>query len=277
MKSSKKHKFRPGLWFIIFAIIVIAGLVFTGVSVPMQRNGEPTYVTAEKASGSIMSDLSKDFKNSVGVYSDIYNVVVKGEESEYSSGYAALSGREQKGETKVSEEPAVVEENHSEPINLGKDEPSENTDLIEAKVIDVVDGDTLDVAIGGNSYRVRLIGIDTPESVNPDETKNTEWGEKASEHTKSIMNNIPIVYLEYDEEPTDKYGRTLAYVWLVNDMSDVMYMLNARIIADGYAINKVYEPNVKYAGKLQEIRESAEENQAGLWREEGFAELWQEQ
>ena len=118
----------------------------------------------------------------------------------------------------------------------------------------VVDGDTLIVTNSeGDDLRVRLIGIDTPESAHPDESKNTLDGDIASEYTKSLLEVGQILYLEYDEAQMDVYNRTLAYVWLTNDVdsnnieSISNHMLNAKLVADGYAIAKRFAPNVKYA------------------------------
>ena len=275
MKSSKNHRARPGLWLILFLITIVIGLVFTGVSIPMQRNGKPAYESYGESSGKITSELAKDFKNTVNVYSDLYNVIVKGEDSQYESGYDALTGRETVNENTNNEADISIAKDVSRPVVVEQSEDNNGIALIEATVVSVIDGDTLDVNIGDTTCRIRLIGVDTPESVHSDPTRNTIWGTYASDHTKEIMNNIPTVYLEYDREPADKYGRTLAYVWLVNDTSDVMYMLNARVVADGYAMDKVYEPNTKYAAQFQKLRETAQESGTGLWSEEGFAELWQ--
>lgn len=270
MKSSKKHGARPGLWLLIILITIAAGLVFTGIRVPMQRSEkEKTAITDNET----VSELEKDFKHTVDVYSDLYNVIVKGEESRYESGYEALAGR---GEKKENESEEETTESHSEPITLGEESSnSENSvDLVEAALLNVVDGDTLDVSIGGTECRIRLIGIDTPESVHSEASKNTVWGTYASDHTKEILYNTATVYLEYDEEPTDKYGRTLAYVWLSTDRTNISNMLNAKILSDGYAINKEYAPNLKYAETFSDLRTNAQNTNTGLWSEEGFCELW---
>lgn len=80
--------------------------------------------------------------------------------------------------------------------------------------IRTVDGDTIVVNIDHREERVRLIGVDAPESVHPDSSKNTSAGKKVSDFTKSYFKPGQILYLEYDRVKKDKYGRTLAYVWL---------------------------------------------------------------
>lgn len=276
--KKRKNRFRPGLWLIIllFMVTVSVLFVFTGKNLPMQRTQtKENTESTEKTNSGIFGELVGDIKNSVDVYGDFFNVVVKGEESKYESGYDAMAGR---GKNTSQPENTESHEAKSEPITLGSAD-SEKTEpqLVEATVIGVVDGDTLTVSIGDVECKIRLIGIDTPESVHSDPSRNTVWGTYASDNTKTIMNNIQTVYLEYDKEPNDKYGRTLAYVWLVNDTSDLMYMLNARILADGYAVDKVFLPNNKYAEDFAKLRTDAESSNTGLWAEEGFRKLWVEE
>lgn len=125
----------------------------------------------------------------------------------------------------------------------------------------VVDGDTIIVTNENQEeLRVRLIGIDTPEIVHPDENKNTAEGQQASEYTKKQLTKGQTLYLEFDKEPQDQYGRTLAYVWLDNrvdptnieDIAKNMY--NAKLIVDGYAVAKKFPPNTKYADIFEELQ-----------------------
>lgn len=127
----------------------------------------------------------------------------------------------------------------------------------------VVDGDTIIVELGGVEQRVRLIGVDTPESVHPDESRNTEAGNVASDYTKSIVKSEDTVYLQKDVSDTDKYDRLLRYVWLekptdVNDESEVKTkMLNAILVAGGYAEPKEYEPDTAYADVFERLDKAA--------------------
>ena len=132
--------------------------------------------------------------------------------------------------------------------------PSSSIQLEEVTLKRVVDGDTI-IVINKNKeeLRVRLIGIDTPESVHPDADKNTAEGQLASDYTKSQLIQGQTLYLEFDEEPQDKYGRNLAYVWLDNQVNSnniediAKNMYNAKLIVDGYAVAKRFPPNTKYA------------------------------
>lgn len=156
--------------------------------------------------------------------------------------------------------------------------PAENgtVKLTPCTVLYVIDGDTFKASFGAGAseVKIRLIGIDTPESVHSDVSKNNEYGVMASDYTKSILQEGQTVYVEYDNEMTDKYGRTLSYVWLSEDTNVLYNMLNARLVADGYAYDKVYAPNDKYADVFHTLRISSQEAGNGLWKYQGFIELW---
>ncbi len=139
-------------------------------------------------------------------------------------------------------------------------------ELREAVVERVVDGDTIVVKIDGESQRVRFIGVDTPESVAPEEERNTEEGDLASEHTKSLLPEGAHVWLEKDTSDTDQYGRLLRYVWLAipddpNSESEVRAkMINAQLVADGWAEAKSYRPDTKWDELFAKIQEEATNN-----------------
>lgn len=145
----------------------------------------------------------------------------------------------------------------------------------KATVVRVVDGDTLVVSnTSGQEQKIRLIGVNTPESVSSDETKNCVEGKEASAYTKSVLTPGRTVYLEYDTGRTDKYGRTLAYVWLDNSTNTTSlnelssHMFNAMLLAKGFANTMEIEPNVKYALSFDLIKQQAQNNQAGFWSHE---------
>lgn len=145
---------------------------------------------------------------------------------------------------------------------------------ILAELLRVVDGDTIVVDIDGEEFKIRLIGIDTPESVHSDSSRNNEYGQMASDYTKELLADQETVWIEYDQEAEDRYGRQLGYVWLDPDAEDLQYMVNYILVANGYAINKEYPPNTRYAGYFQEACQEAMEAGSGLWMYEDFWELW---
>ncbi len=143
-------------------------------------------------------------------------------------------------------------------------------DRVPCKLLKVVDGDTIDVELNGKETRIRFIGIDTPESVNPDEGRNNEYGEEASAYTKMLLTGIENLYLEFDSQITDDYGRTLAYVWLTEtnkNTTEVIgkYMVNGIIVKDGYAKAKDYPPNIRYSSSLSMLQDEAKKKADGLW------------
>ena len=149
------------------------------------------------------------------------------------------------------------------------------------KFIRTVDGDTIIVEdSNGEHKRVRMIGIDTPESVAQEEERNNEYGVMASDYTKELLSNAGTLYLEYDVDADDQYDRILAYVWLedVDDTFNVENiknsMVNAIIVENGYGIAKKYEPTVAHDDILAELMAEAEENNIGLWQNQEFRDLW---
>lgn len=116
-------------------------------------------------------------------------------------------------------------------------------------VVRVVDGDTIVVSIEGKETTVRFIGIDTAESVHPDETRNTEIGKEASQWTSDLLTGQK-VFLEYDIDKEDDYGRTLAYVYL----SDGETMVQEELLKAEMAELMIIQPNAKYADKFFEIK-----------------------
>jgi len=118
--------------------------------------------------------------------------------------------------------------------------------LVACELERVVDGDTIIVHDPDNKrLRVRLTGINAPESVAEDESRNTEEGRTSSKFMKELMKDIKTVYLEYDVGRTDQYNRTLAYVWIKYE--DTYVMVNEIILATGHAKPVYIKPNLKYA------------------------------
>ncbi len=164
---------------------------------------------------------------------------------------------------------------------------------VEAQVIKVIDGDTIIVRIPETTFNknqatlrnlrftVRLLGIDTPESrenrrarLQARELNTTVrivvfLGKKAKGFTERLLllgkkgkrKIYKKVYLEFDKQPQDRYGRLLAYVWLPDGK-----MLNKEIICNGYALPLTIKPNTKYSKEFLECYKKAVENHLGLWQ-----------
>lgn len=121
----------------------------------------------------------------------------------------------------------------------------------------VIDGDTI---VLSNDERVRLIGVDTPEAKHPQ--KPVEYyGKEATAFTKRMVSG-KVVKLKYDQQRRDKYGRLLAYVYLMDGT-----FLNAEIIKQGYGHAYTKFP-FKYLEQFKEYEKEARDNKRGLWKDE---------
>lgn len=132
-------------------------------------------------------------------------------------------------------------------------------------VVRVIDGDTIVVNIDGENVRVRFIGIDTPESVSPNEEENTPEGTAATNRTTQILQDGGnLVYLEYDEELYDSYGRLLAYVYIYDSHGfylspDSYVMVEEILLHEGLGEFIVINPNNRYEEFLRSVAPVSEE------------------
>lgn len=129
-------------------------------------------------------------------------------------------------------------------------------------ILHIRDGDTIDVDLDGTETTLRFIGLDTPESVNPDESLNCEEGKIASQFTKDYLADQKAVWIEYDKELNDDYGRTLAYIYL-DENGQTMYQ--DILLENGMAHCLRISPNTKYANHFAEIELLAKMNGKGFW------------
>lgn len=140
----------------------------------------------------------------------------------------------------------------------------ESSHGLDAKVVKVVDGDTLDVEFNGKKERIRLLLVDTPETVHPNKPVQP-FGPEASKFAKDTLSNQH-VQLEFDMSERDKYGRLLAYVWIDD------HMFNEMLLEKGFArVAYVYPPNVKYVDQFRDIQKKAQQSAVGIWSIENYA------
>jgi micrococcal nuclease len=126
---------------------------------------------------------------------------------------------------------------------------------VPCEVAEVVDGDTLRCRDG---RKVRLIGIDSPERAQ---------GSEGVLARRALLRLLPLgraVRLERDVRGTDRYGRTLAYVWTGDSL------INEVMVRQGWAVLYTVPPDVKYADRLERAQKEARQAKAGLWGEGGF-------
>lgn len=121
-------------------------------------------------------------------------------------------------------------------------------------VTKVIDGDTIELEGG---QRVRYIGVDTPETVDPRKPVQC-FGQEASAKNKQLVEG-KVIRLEKDISETDKYGRLLRYVY-VDDI-----FVNEYLVEEGFARASTYPPDVKYQDKFRKSEESAQTQNRGLW------------
>jgi micrococcal nuclease len=124
----------------------------------------------------------------------------------------------------------------------------------------VVDGDTLHVRLAGRDEPVRLIGIDTPESVKPGSPVEC-FGKEAARRLRALLPEGTEVRLERDVEARDRYGRLLAYVFRRRD--DLF--VNQALAADGFAEVATFPPNVAYVDRFVSAVADARGAGRGLW------------
>lgn len=125
------------------------------------------------------------------------------------------------------------------------------SDLKKGEMVRVKDGDTYVMIIDGKETTVRLIGVDTPESVAPSDysKENTSEGKTISEIVKQKLQPGDVLYVEYDAAQLDKYGRTLAYLYFEDGV-----MVQEWLLQNGYAQVMTVQPNSKYAERFAEIQ-----------------------
>lgn len=129
-----------------------------------------------------------------------------------------------------------------------------------ATIARITDGDTIETRDG---EKVRYIGVDTPEREGRDGKPEPFYAE-AKEFNRARVEGKEI-FLEIDAEPTDKYGRTLAYVWVRDGDREIM--VNLELIRAGLAYVYTLPPNVKHAESLLACQKDARENARGFWKE----------
>ena len=162
----------------------------------------------------------------------------------------------------------------SAPVTLERQSPAtfqnEPDGYEEARVVRIVDGDTIRVVITevvdgpgagvsslGSEYPVRLIGIDTPESVRPG-TPVECFGREASDAAKAFLDGEEVRMVK-DVENVDHYDRLLRYVYIGDEMA------NARLVVNGYATAYTYPPNVRHSDLFVQLEREAREDDRGLW------------
>jgi micrococcal nuclease len=133
----------------------------------------------------------------------------------------------------------------------------------EVKFSGCVDGDTIKVIINDEIKKVRLLAVDTPESVSTKEGVEY-YGKESSEYTCNLITNAKLIELEYDvnSDKTDKYDRVLAWVFVDNEL------LQDLLVKNGYAEVAYLYGNYKYTNILEASELIAKSKNIGIWKDE---------
>ena len=122
----------------------------------------------------------------------------------------------------------------------------------------VVDGDTIEVRVGNRNETVRLLGIDTPETVHPNKPVEC-FGPEASARAKDLLPRGTTVRIERDVEARDHFGRLLLYVFIGEQM------VNELLLREGLARPLAIEPNTAFAARFERVANEARSAAVGLW------------
>lgn len=139
--------------------------------------------------------------------------------------------------------------------------PELGIEPIDSGIVDrVVDGDTVDILFGDQVERVRLVGIDAPESVARDQPVHC-FGVEASQALKDLLPAGTELRVSRDVEARDRYDRLLLYLYRADDG----LFVNEWLAAQGFAESRSYEPNVAHQTTLDQARDRARSDGIGLW------------
>lgn len=169
---------------------------------------------------------------------------------------------------------AVTNANRPDETNTTPSPVSPSQDGKRFRVVRVIDGDTIDVLIDGKVERVRYIGIDTPETVDPRKPVQC-FGVEASKKNKELVEG-KMVRLEKDITDRDKYNRLLRYVYLKPQMNadketqidaggTSEILVNLALVEQGFAKSYSYPPDIKYQDRFVAAERRAREDTLGLW------------
>lgn len=133
-----------------------------------------------------------------------------------------------------------------------------NTPKDQVRLIRCVDGDTAHFSIGGEDTKVRFLAIDAPE-IGKNGQPSDPYGDEAKDYTCNALKNAKEIKLEYEEEKQDKYGRTLAWVW-VDDV-----LLEELLVQEGLAEVKYLYDDYKYTDVVKIAEKVAKQQLKGIW------------
>lgn len=176
-----------------------------------------------------------------------------------------IESKEQTEKQQETDKEAPVKENDQDPPQeeTSTDEEGDQPGDVSATVTNVVDGDTIDIQLAGKEERVRLLLVDTPETVHPSKPVQP-FGPEASKYAKDILAGEE-VRVEYDGPKRDHYDRLLAYIWIDGEN------FNQQLLEKGFArYAYVYDPPYTHAVTMSEAESRAKQQEKGIWNIDGY-------
>lgn len=255
-KVSKKSKLRLRHIFVISALFFVTGFIVFGFSLP-DEEVEDNEVLSEQDQTKTqdISKLLNDTKALINSFNE--NLITASNYNINTKEYQDITKTEITDNSPYEE----VEELH----NKVKQYNSElETSINEAKnksypVTGVIDGDTIKITYEGVEETVRLIGMDTPETVHPSKPVQC-FGEEASNKIKELVEGKSVsIMFDNTQGMRDKYGRLLLYIWT----DDVF--VNKKMIVEGYAHEYTYSTPYLYQDEFKAAENQAREDKTGLW------------
>lgn len=157
-------------------------------------------------------------------------------------------------------EPVAIKPTVPVEVKTTKTVSSPSSQYTHYSVISVVDGDTIKISMNGKEVTLRLIGMDTPETVDPRKPVQC-FGKEASNKAKELLSGKKVIIeIDPSQGELDKYGRTLAYVY-----RDDGLFYNKYMIEQGYAHEYTYNTQYKYQVEFKLAQKTAQSGQLGLW------------
>lgn len=137
---------------------------------------------------------------------------------------------------------------------------AQDSQLQKWTLSEIVDGDTV-YAIDslGNRVKFRLIGIDAPESRHPFKPVQP-FSKEATAYLQELLASSEHIFIEFDIDKFDRYGRMLAYIY-----TETKQFVNAKMVEEGFAQIMTYAPNVKYVETFYDLQKSAQLSRKGMW------------
>jgi micrococcal nuclease len=127
----------------------------------------------------------------------------------------------------------------------------------------VVDGDTVEVTRGHRTLDIRLIGIDTPETVHPTEPIECYGPEASAYATRRLEGRLVLLEFDRSQGRRDYYGRTLAYIWLADERPQ---LFNLAAVRHGFALEYTYDDPYQWQQEFRHAERVARGDRLGVWR-----------